>query len=244
MKEMFEKIRLKATEHKTFLIYASGAVLLGLALALGNHFLLKKTLDVKNLSSFSTLKNKDRNLTEAQKKFYQDRIETGEGYLKTISPEEPNRANKNASGYVFLAQQYYGLGELGKAEDLYNKAMSEDSGYEQSYLGLAAVFEDVGDFHASKQILEKGLEKKPGFAALQLKYIEVRKTLGASVEEIEKLYQDALVKTGQAEDVLTQFASFEELNGKKTEAYELWKKALEKNPDNKVYREQAERLKP
>src|SRR5437016_5113743 len=83
----------------------------------------------------SALMNKDRKLTSEQQKIYLDRIKLAEENLQAIKPSDPKYHISQVNDYMYLGQQYFGLGQLDKAKQNYLKVLEIDSNNESALVG-------------------------------------------------------------------------------------------------------------
>jgi cytochrome c-type biogenesis protein CcmH/NrfG len=214
-------------------------VLFVLVLAGGGFFWYQKN---QHQPPGQSLPNKDRNLTQDQQKFYQDRIAKAESYLSSLNPSQPNFKQEQASTYIYLGQQYFGLGQMQKSKDAYNLALRADPKQAQALVGLAVTLLDAGDTGGAQQALEQALGYDKSNPDIWLRYIDLRQNLGASVKDINEIYQQALASTGRYIDVLTRYANFESQNGQIQQAIALWQEAAKQYPNNSAFTDEIKRL--
>lgn len=190
------------------------------------------------------LVNKSRNLTLDQQKFYLDRIQKANDFAKTLNPSDVNYKQNLLNNYIYLGQQYFGLGELQKSKEMYEKAIPYNPSEVQSYVGLALVYEDAGDFNNQTQTLKKAVELAPQNSDVWIRYLNVRKQTGTTNEEMNDLYNTALTKTNRLVDIVISYANFQAGIGNTDIAIKLWKEAIAKYPENSTaYQEEINKLK-
>lgn len=183
-----------------------------------------------------------RNLTQDQEKIYTDRITFAENYLHSLQPAQPTYRQEQGNVYVNLANQYYGLGKLQKSKEYYEKALEAVPYLEPALVGLSLVLIDGSDIEGAKNILEQALESNPRNADVWVRYIQLRKSIGATNEELDRVYQEARTKTENHVDVATQYAAFLESSGRPADALSLWKQLSQQFPKNESYRQEIKRL--
>jgi tetratricopeptide (TPR) repeat protein len=197
----------------------------------------------KHKPAIKSLPNKQRNLTADQQKIYTDKIKKAEDYLGSLNKNKPGFLQEQSNVYIYLGQQYYGLGQLQKSEDMYNLVLKSDPKNEQALVGLSLIFSDAGDLDGTRRVIKTALDSNPNNPDIWLRYIELSQTGGSTKQEISDLFSQALEKTGNAIDILTRDAEFQEQNGNIAQAIVLWKEAAKKYPDNaSVYEQEIHRL--
>lgn len=190
------------------------------------------------------LPHKPRQLTEEQKQAYEEKIEKNREYLKTFVISDELKAIEAANVNIFIAQQYYGLGELQKAKEAYEEALRVYPNFEQALVGLSLVYGEAEKYEDAKSVLKQALDKNIESSELWTRYIDSFKVKDFNSEEIKNLYEQALEKTQRNIDILTQAAVFYEQQKDFKKAIEFWEEAGEKNPAGlKLYQQEIERLK-
>lgn len=203
----------------------------------------QKNYSQKSLPSGLVLADKQRNFTPDQRKIYTDKIVKAKDYLTTLNPKQANFSNEQFNTYVFIGQQYHGLGEFQKAKEYYDKALAIRPTDEQATVGLSMVLIEAGEKDVAATLLQKALENNPKNYDVWIRYIDLRATLGASDQDLDSLYKQALEKTERYIDVVTKYAEFQEKLGKVQEAIELWREAVKLYPDNAaMYNAEIQRL--
>lgn len=190
------------------------------------------------------LVNKNRGLNSDQQKIYTDKIKQAEKYLETIKPTASGANLEKANTYVFIGQQYFGLGQLEKSKKMYAQALSIDSKNEQALAGLGLTFLDAEDFVEAGKIYEQITEINPKNFNAWINLIQLRQKEGAGTGDIDYLYKNALEKTWNYIDIVTKYAQFQEQVGNIQSAIELWQQAETLNSSNApVYQAEIIRLK-
>lgn len=197
----------------------------------------------KNISqNGKILADKQRNLSPEEEKIYKDKIIQGQDYIKALKITDPKYKTLATNTYVFLAQQYFGLGQMEMSKEMYLKALALQKNSEQALVGLSVTLSDAGEKQESLKYLEQALNNNQSNPRLWLQYIEVKETDGAPVKDIEDLYQKALDKTARYTDVLTSDAAFQEKNGNIAAAISLLQEAKKQYPNDSTYDSEIKRL--
>lgn len=190
------------------------------------------------------LPQKQRQLTAEQRKTYEEKIEKNKEYLRTFVISDELKATEAANVNIFIAQQYYGLGDLQKAKEAYEEALKIFPNFEQALVGLSLVYGEAEKYEEAKNVLKQALDKNSESPELWVRYIDSFKVKDFNSEEIQNLYEQALDKTQRNIDVLTQAAVFYEQQKDFKKAIEFWEEAGEKNPAGlELYKREIERLK-
>ncbi len=214
-------------------------IIIVLLVVAAGFFWQKKHLATRG-QQVKNLQDKSRNLTSDQVKFYTDRIAREEGFLKTLNPSQIDRI---ANSYIYLGQQYFGLGRLQKSKEMFETAIKIYPKNEQAYVGLALTLEDAGDREEERAALKQALEINPQNADIWLRYIDLRKTMGADGNEMENLFQDGLKATDRNINLVVRLAGFEETAGNIDKAVLLWQEAVKLYPSNsQIYQQEINRL--
>lgn len=197
----------------------------------------------KSTSIQKTLADVARNLNAEQKKIYTDKISKALEFKKSLNPSQENYKTEIVNLYTYLAQQYHGLGQLQAAWDYYQLALKEDPKNDQIFVGLSEVLNEAKDLNGAAQMLDQALEANPKNQDAWIRYINLRKTLGSSQQDINNLYFQALDKTGRNIDIVKKYATFMEEQGKYSEAVSLWQEAAKINPNSSaLYLQEVARL--
>lgn len=186
----------------------------------------------------------NRNLNQDQIKFYEDRIVKAEEFLKNLSKTDINFKQHQIHNYIYIAQQYFGLGELQKSKEAYDFVLTLSANQEQALVGLATIYNEIKDSASERSVLERAVEATPKNTDIWLRYITVNKNSGATIDQISELYIQALEKTERHVDIIVSYATFLGELGKKVEAIKLWQEAKKKYPSNSVmYQAEIDKLK-
>ncbi len=188
------------------------------------------------------LPDKARNLPAAARDIYEQKLKEAQGYLNTLDTKNPNYNNLAMNTYMFMAQQYFGLGKLDLSKQYYEKALALDNRQQQLWVGLAEVQVDAGEPAAAQETLKKALEINPEVADIWLRYITLSQSMGMQKQDIEQELSQALEKTKRHADILIKAAQFYEQQGNAPEALKYWKEALERDPGNALIKQEIQRL--
>lgn len=219
-----------------------GLILIVFVLIAGSLFLWQKSrlsgLPAKGLA------DKNRMLTADQQKIYIDKIQKAEKYLVSINPTANGANMEKANTYVFIGQQYFGLGQLEKSKNMYSQALLFDSENEQALAGLGLTFSEAEDYSKAEESYQKITEINPKNSYAWINLIQLKEKQQVKKEDIEALYNTALEKTNKYIDVITKYAQFEEQAGNRQRAIDLWQQAIVSNPEGaKIYQAEVKRLK-
>lgn len=185
----------------------------------------------------------DRHLTEDQKKFYLGRVAQAEKVLKTLNPSLPGYKLEQANTYLYIGQQYFGLGQISLAETNFNKALSLDPQNQNIFSALSLAQIEEGDYLAARLSLEKSIKLLPSSADTWLRFITlVKDRFPENRQEVDGYYEQALKDTDRHTDILSAYAQYLEAVGDKNKALELWKEASRKAPGNSLYEQEYKRL--
>ncbi len=207
-----------------------------LAVALGLYFFYPLQKIVEGLP------DKARNLPKEAQGIYEQKLEEAQGYLNTLDIKNPNYNNLAMNTYMYMAQQYFGLGRLELSKQYYEKALALDSRQQQLWVGLAEVQVDAGELSAAQETLKKAIDINPAVADVWIRFITLSQSMGMQKQDIMQLLEEALEKTKRHADVLIKAAQFYEQQGSKHEALKFWKEALERDPGNILIEQEIKRL--
>ncbi|MBL8030562.1 MAG: hypothetical protein JNN11_04930 [Candidatus Doudnabacteria bacterium] len=223
---------------KFLLVFIPGII--ALAVGFGLYFINKNNTPVADTG----LKNINRNLSEDSRRVYMERIEAAEKDLAETQFTDKDASLRQTNNHLYLAQQYFGLGELEKSKQEYLKVLNFDSKNEAALVGLAYVFAEAGDLESAEKSLKTAIEYSPKNYSVWLQYIDINRTRGVSKEGVKALFEEALAATGRYIDVVTKAANFYEQIGEKDKAVSMWEEAIKSNPGaKKTYELEIGRLK-
>jgi Tfp pilus assembly protein PilF len=184
----------------------------------------------------------ERNLSSDQERIYNDRITKTEDVIRSVNPQQNGADMELANLHLQLGNQYFGLGQLDKAEDEYKKALASYEKNEQIYVALSLVQLERKDYLAARLSLEKAVELAPGNTDIWLRFIGlVKDRFPENRQEVDDYYEKALTATGRHTDILVSFAQYQESAGKIEASRALWKEAAD-STGNSVYMEEYKRL--
>lgn len=186
------------------------------------------------------IKEKDPQLTQEERKIYEDRLAEANEALKNQNLDNDERYN----WVMFKGFQLHGLGKLEDALKQFieaSKLKPEDS---TAQVSLYTVYLDMQDNESARESIKKAIELKPTDPDIWKKYILLEKErFNASNELLTNLYSEALSKTNNHVDIITAYATFLEEIGNLQAAKEYWQKAVEANPGRRsLYEEEIKRL--
>jgi len=197
-----------------------------------------------SLINSTVLADRSNNLTPEQKQIFLDKIAKGEEYLKSINPKQLTADRQYSNLYLFMAQQYFGLGKLQQAKEFFEKSLLKDPASQGAVEGLSLTFLAAGDMESAGRLLEGFLKNYPDSVNVWLQYFTVSDSMGKSAQDLYDVYEEALSSTNRDIDIITSDASFQEKTGNIDKALELWEEAAEKYPTNAaIYQNEISRLK-
>ncbi len=204
---------------------------------------LNKNQNNKTDLGINDLKNRVVSLSPDQEKVYFDRIKTANDYFKTLKPSTPNYQLEQIKTRMYLAQQYYGLGQLQESKNMYDLILKSEPKNEQALVGLSLIFIDAGKLEDAIKVLKVATESNPENTDTWLRYIALRQGMNVGEAEMRTIYENALSKTNRAVDILTKYAQFLEQAGKLEEAKNLWLEAAKIYPEKAgLFEQEAKRL--
>lgn len=218
-------------------LMACVVIVLGVAVA---SFFMRHQEAQQAQSKFIT--EKVQHLTLDDQHIYKDRIAQADKWLQDNPDAKPeDRYNTTMT----KGHNLYGLGKLSQAKDTYLRASEIMPENYSAYVALCAVEVDMLDNDSALTHIRKAIELSPKNPDVWIRFIELKRDrFGASNEELNGLYVDAVVKTDNNINLLTSYAQFAEKAGNLQTAYEYWQKAAETNKENsKTYLAEAARVK-
>ncbi len=220
-----------------------GVIFLLCLTTLGGVYFWQKSRNNQTLKE-SGLPNKERNLSSEARSVYLDRIKKAEADLVTTSLSDQDANLRQTNNHIYLAQQYFGLGELEKSKQEYLRVLGFDPKNEAALVGLAYTYAEAGDLNSAEESLKSAISYNPKNYSLWAQYIDVKRTAGATKEEVVKIFDEALLQTSRYPDIVTKAANFYEQIGENEKAISLWQEAVKLSPENKsVYELEIKRLK-
>lgn len=204
------------------------------------NFLPKKHVEQK--SGF--LEKVDRHLTAEEQQIYLNRLKEGEKQLDELNSRRGViQAQEFFKAYWYIGAQYYGLGELEKARQFYQKAVDANSNNVNGYTALFTVALEQSDFNGALKFIEKAKDINFVDADVWKKLISLKQEkFNAGFDELDALFKQALEKTGNSADIISAYAIFLETQGKLQEAVAQWQAAVKIHPDNQGYKDELARL--
>jgi tetratricopeptide (TPR) repeat protein len=187
------------------------------------------------------IKEKTVNLSDEQRKIYEDRLTESEQKLKSdLSDDE------KYEWFLVQSYQYHGLGKLQDAKNSVLKAIKIHADKYNAYSFYYQIQMDMEDINGARDSIKKAIELDSSQSDLWKKYIQLEKDkFGADTNRLSDLYKEALDKTGENIDMVTAYAQFLESIGNLQGAIDQWEKAktnyFEDPPP--VYQGEIDRLK-
>lgn len=184
----------------------------------------------------------DRHLTSEQQKVYKDKISKSQDALKNLNKSTASYSIEAANLHLDIGQLYFGLGRLSDSLDELERALALDKKNYNIYVSKSLAQTEMKDYAGAQTTLEEVLKITPRIADVWIRLIDIHKTRGDSVEDIKKVYAEALKKTDRHVDILSSMAQYEEGLGNKKEALLLWQEAVRQYPENSGYMDEVIRL--
>ena len=207
-----------------------------LAVAVGVYYLFFKD----NKQTF--IDYKEPTLTAEEKTQAEQKLKEAQDRVSNLPHDASNEERYNA--LTFLGNQYYLLGRLKEARDIYLQTTEVEPDNYSGWANLAAVETDMGDLRSAHKHLIKATEKtfRPDPWKWLIDFEKER--LGASPARLEELYLESIEKTkGFGPDMLKHYAIFlEQEKGDLRGALTYWKKAQEQLPNSESIKAEIERL--
>lgn len=193
---------------------------------------------VKNQSS-SFIKEVNPNLTEEQRKTFEDRLLEAEKQLQMVSSNEDKY-----NWTIEEANNHIALGQLSLAKEALENAIKLNGSRVSAYVLMEQVKVNMTDYNGARESILKAIAIRPESADIWKKYIQLEiDHFSADNNTITTLYSDAINKTNNSIDIITVYASWLEGAGNLQAAKEYWLKAIEVNPKNKpAYDAEIKRL--
>ncbi|MBX4191379.1 MAG: hypothetical protein KW804_01100 [Candidatus Doudnabacteria bacterium] len=174
-------------------------------------------------------KEVSRNLTNEDRKIFEDRLAESRFKAETTSGEEK---------FGWQMQVGYNLSALGKlydAENAFKQAIELKPDEQTGYSALFQVQYDRGNYEEANKNIKTAIEKDEKNPDLRRKYIFLQQDkLNASNEKLDQLYIEALRATDSNVDIITVYAEYLERVGNLPKAIEYWKQAITLNSKNKA----------
>ncbi len=228
---------------KNLVIYLiTGLVIVGVGLISGGKVFLPNFSSQEGKNK-PPLKSVERNLSKEEIAIYEKRLKEGQKALEEVNSNSPDYSKDKAGRYIYLAQIYYGLGELAKSENNYNFALELTPNNPNIWTGLYLTRLEGGDFSGARDAIQKARELSPQDPDIWKKLIELRREkFGSDFPDQRGLFNDALVATNFHQDIYVAYAQYLESQGKLKEALEQWQAVVKSYPGNASYKEELQRI--
>jgi len=200
-------------------LVAGGVIVLLFALLFGlNHYNYQKSL----------IRETERNLTEDERKIYEDRLVLADTELA----KEDLTTESRFDLLMYKGFQLYGLGQLESAVNYYTQATKILPENVNAYVAIHTAQLDMNDIRGAQKSIRKALELSPTDPDIWKRYIVLEKErFNAGDEQINNLYIDALRETQGHVDIITSYAVFLESTEKFQASIEYWQQAQTLNPE-------------
>ncbi len=174
-------------------------------------------------------------LEQAQLQPFLARIKEAEKKLEEL-PKDKKNTPEHFQLLMALGSEYYPIGEYKKALDFYTEASEMFPNEPVPYFARAVIAEARGDYQGSLQYINGGIEHEstnPDYWKFKIGLIQDK--IKESPDSVNALYLQALNSTKEHPDIITTYARFlSEIKGDLVGSVQYWKKAIEKNPEDKA----------
>lgn len=145
--------------------------------------------------------------------------------------------------YSQLGNEQYAIGKYAEAKDALLTAQKLLPDNPTSYQDLYAVYSAMHDYNAALEMAKKSVEVNSASVANWNNYITLEKEhFGMSTSDRLKLFEQAVVKTGNAPEIVRAYGMTYEEKGDYKQAYTLYRTLVDKYPTNADYRADVERV--
>jgi len=183
--------------------------------------IIKKNNEEKNF-----ILEKEVQLSDNDKKTYEDRLNNAEQLLTNATNDEEKLNALMMKGFNLQA-----LGRLNDAKLAFEAASKLKQDDFSPHKALFDIKVEMNDLDGARQSARKSIELAPHIADTWVRYIEFENfKMQTSNDSIGFLYIEALSKTNNHPDIVTNYARYLESIGNLQAAKEYWIKAGEINP--------------
>lgn len=145
--------------------------------------------------------------------------------------------------YSQLGNEQYAVGAYDAARKALLTAQRLLPDNPTSYQDLYTVYAAMHDYNAALESIKKAVELNSASVANWTNYITLEKTqFGMSTAERLKLFEQAVVKTAQAPEIVHAYAETYEEKGDYVQAYNIYRSLVDRYPDNAQYHSDIDRI--
>jgi len=141
------------------------------------------------------------------------------------------------------AHEFYKQGKYEEALLTIRKAMEIEKN-DRVYMSLYGIQLALKNYPESEKAIKMSLALNPGIVSNWIEYASFeRYYMKSSIENVSAVYEKALLVTKNDINIVINYASYMRDVGQKVKSIELWKKAIDMNPENKsVYQAEIDLL--
>lgn len=168
-----------------------------------------------------------------------------EGIQNQIAAAEAKNASteERFKLYSQLGNEQYAVGAYDAARKALLAAQKLLPDNPTSYQDLYTVYAAMHDYTAALDAIKKALELNSASVANWTNYIALEKNqFGMSTADRLKIFEQAVVKTANAPEIVHAYAETYEEKGDVVQAYNLYRTLVDTYPDNIQYRADVDRL--
>jgi tetratricopeptide (TPR) repeat protein len=211
-----------------------GLLALVVVLIVGLWFIFRPSTEV--------VKTADLHLGDAQLQEWNSLITQIENNIRTAEARRAS-AEELFKLYSQLGNEQYAIGAYDLAQKALLKAQKLLPENPTSYQDLYAVYVAMRNYPAALGVAKKSLELNSASIANWNNYIALQKNqFSMSTSDRLQLYEQALVKTGNAQEIVHGQALTYEEKADYVQAYTMYRALVDKYPENMEYRAGVERL--
>jgi tetratricopeptide (TPR) repeat protein len=214
--------------NKKFIVSLAAIILV--AAAIGGWLIYRKNNPEQHFIDYQ-----DPKLEQAQLQPFLDRIKEADKKLAELPKDKKNSAD-HYQILLTLGSEYYPIGEYKKALDNYEAAVKMFPNEPVPYYAMATIDDARHDYQGSLAHINRAIELAPTNPDYwKFKISLLRDRLRESPDVLNALYLQALNSTKEHTDIITEYARFlSDVKGDLAGAVQYWKKAIEKNSEDKA----------
>ncbi len=181
----------------------------------------------------------DRNLSEEHISIYNTKLLEANILLDTAINN--NNIEDQYDILNHIGAQYYGLGNLLKAFEYYEKASILIPEKHVSYKELFKVSVEMKNFDDAKTFIKQAVNNNPKNNNSWLMYIQFEGNyFDNSFENLNDLYNEALIKTNRNVNILSKYAIFNESFSNYKIAIDIWEELSKIRPEEDLYQQRKQ----
>lgn len=214
--------------------FIAGTLVILAALALAGWWAFRPAKEV--------IKTADLHLDNTQQEQRNSLIENVQNQIAAAEAQNAS-VEERFKLYSQLGNEQYAIGAYDDARKALLTAQKLLPDNPTSYQDLYTVYVAMHDYTAAREAIQKALELNSASIANWTNYIALEKNqFGMSTSDRLKLYEQAVVKTAYAQEIVRGYALTYEEKGDYVQAYTLYRGLVEKYPNNPEYHADVDRL--